>query len=188
MVLLVQNNGLCLKQKTVTYHDPDLRFLAYGIGKNQITNNGFSVDYTAGYISLPITLTHGPEEAVEMTFDSNFNRHIINSPMLILPLKIDCFIRRRTGNYTLNSSGQSPGLGTYPSGLAGLAVPVGTDWHQVNQVSVIAGNKNWNADDHSIPTHIVGNLTQGGDGRIKYEILIDADEQNDTINPWGGVT
>ena len=37
--------------KTVTYHNPDLRFLAYGIGKNQITNNGFSVDYTASYQS-----------------------------------------------------------------------------------------------------------------------------------------
>jgi len=52
-------------------------------------------------------------------------------------------------------------------------------------VSTISGQKNWRADDYGIPTHITGGFDKDSQGRTVYRILIDADEEDDTANPFG---
>ena len=152
------------QMKTITFRHPSLRFKAKDIDGNWEYGTGTDADYIQGDIDLPVWLTHG-------TTPSFTNGVNLEGDMLILPIQIQCLLRRKaagSGNLT-NSA-----------------------WWSSNSTYYAQGSKDFvldgaSARDISEPpaAHIVGMLMSGIDtynnGNVKYRILIDTDEGYDGV-------
>lgn len=159
-------NGLWFipQMKTITFRHPSLRFKAKDIDGNWEYGTGTDADYIQGDIDLPVWLTHGTNP----TFTNGVN---LEGDMLILPIQIQCLVRRKgigSGNLT-NSSWWSSNSTYYAQGARDFVLD------------------NVSARDAGEPpaAHIVGMLMAGGDtynnGKVKYRILIDTDEGYDGV-------